>query len=82
MSTSSGSGGHGVNGVLTIELDEIEGRYTRAGVMEIALDRWRDFVGDEDAVLPWNTSLSVTTRVDKDGDLYSGATVTVKWDRL
>lgn len=49
----------------------------RDALLEMALADWREFVGDPEDSLPWNTSIKVACH---EGSFE--ATVTIRWERV
>ncbi len=51
--------------------------FSRADVMERALQDWRAFTGNPEDTLPWNTSMAMA--VTSEGDWV--ANVLIRWER-
>lgn len=58
-------------------IDDAE-NLTREHLLDIGLQKWRDFIQDQDASFPWNASLSVT--VNDSGS--ARVLLVVRWERV
>lgn len=52
-------------------------RFTRAELLEQAQADWREFIGNPEETLPWNTTMRVSVSDENDWT----ATVSIRWER-